>query len=186
MRVTDPIALLRSAALSTDPTPARPIRVLRPSVARLIAACLVAGAAWIVAEAAGGLFFLALGVRLWRYELLPLLWAITSPVVWLFALSLIVPLSIAYDRLVACRWQGRARLTARALFVMTLGPALEVLINELLFKAWLGHALYVYTVLPTVSGSGSWLSPLYYATLLIHVPITDRLLGTSACAADRR
>lgn len=170
--MTDPLASSRSAVLRPDAAPPRS----RP--ARLIAACLVAGAAWIVAEVAGGLFFLALGVRLWRYELMPLFWAITSPVVWLFALTLIVPLSIGYDRLVARRWTGRARFVARALFVMSAGPALEVLINELLFKAGIGRALYVYTVLPTFSGSGSWLSPLYYATLLIHVPITDRLLGS--------
>jgi hypothetical protein len=172
--VTDPLALSRSAMLRPDAASAR----FRP--ARLAAACLVAGAAWIVAEVAGGLFLLALGVRLWRYELMPLFWAITSPIVWLFALTLIVPLSIVYDRLVARRWTGRARFVARALFVMSVGPVLEVLINEFLFKAGLGRALYVYTVLPTFSGSGSWLSPLYYATLLIHVPITDRLLGSDA------
>jgi hypothetical protein len=156
------------------------------TAARLLAACLVAGAAWVVAEVAGGLFFLALGVRLWRYELLPLLWAITSPIVWLFAVGLIVPLSIAYDRMVAVRWRGRGRFIARLLFVMSVGPVLEVLINEYLFKAGVGCALYVYTTLPTFSGSGSWLSPLYYATLLIHVPITDRLLGAAAPAQHSR
>jgi len=152
------------------------------TAARLLAACFVAGAAWVVAEVAGGLFFLALGVRLWRYELVPLFWDITSPIVWLFAVGLIVPLSIGYDRIVACRWRGRGRLVARLLFVMSVGPVLEVLINEFLFKAAVGRALYIYTTLPTFSGSWSWLSPFYYATLLIHVPITDRLLGASAPA----
>lgn len=149
------------------------------TAARLLAACVAAGAAWVLAEVTGGLFFLALGVRLWRYEILPLFWEITSPVVWLFAVGLIVPLSVAYDRTVACRWRGGGRLLARLLFVMSVGPLLEVLINELLFKGAAGRALYTYTVLRTFSGSGSWLSPLYYATLLIHVPITDRLLGAS-------
>ena len=49
-------------------------------------------------------------------------------------------------------------------------------VTELGFKGLVGRGLYEYTVLATFGGSGSWLSPLYYMTLLVHVPITDRLL----------
>ena len=143
---------------------------------RLAAACAVAGAAWVVCEVAGGLAFLSMGVRLWRYHLLPVWWDITSPIVWIFAATLIVPLSMAFER----RWThglgAGARMACLAAFVGTIGPVLEVLFNELGFKALIGSGLYEYTVLATFDGSGSWLSPLYYLTLLVHVPITDRLL----------
>lgn len=141
-----------------------------------MAACAAAGLAWIVCEVAGGLAFLAMGVRLWRYHLMPVWWDITSPIVWIFAVTLIVPLSLAFER----RWThglgGGARLARLAAFVGTAGPVLEVLFNEIGFKALIGRGLYEYTVLATFSGSGSWLSPFYYMTLLVHVPITDRLL----------
>jgi hypothetical protein len=143
---------------------------------RIALACLVAGAAWIVCEVVGGLAFLALGVRLWRYELMPIWWEITSPIVWIFALFLIVPLTLAFEARYTRHVPARSRLLRVAAFVGIVGPALEVAINEFLFKAWLGRALYEYTLLPTFSGSGSWVSPLYYLTLLIHMPITDRIL----------
>jgi len=143
---------------------------------RLATACAAAGLAWVVCEVAGGLAFLALGIRLWRYHLMPLWWDITSPIVWMFAVTLIVPLCRAFER----RWTpGRgvgARMAGLAAFVGTIGPVLEVLLNELGFKGLVGRGLYEYTVLATFGGSGSWLSPLYYMTLLVHVPITDRLL----------
>lgn len=148
----------------------------RTSRWRFIAACLAAGAAWIVVEVGGGLAFLAAGVRLWRYDIAPLFWEITSPVVWVFAVTLIVPLSIAYDRRVCHRRLGWRRASARLVFLMVTGPVLEVLINEHIFKAWYGRPLYEYLVLPLFNGSSSLLSPLYYATLMIHVPITERLL----------
>lgn len=143
---------------------------------RIAAACAIAALAWIVCETAGGLAFLAAGVRLWRYEILPVAWAITSPVVWLFALALIMPLTLAFE----ARWTAglapRARLARVALFVAIAGPVLEVLINEILFRRAIGRPLYEYLVLPTFAGSGSWLSPFYYLTLLVHVPVTDRIL----------
>jgi hypothetical protein len=117
-----------------------------------------------------------LGIRLWRYHLMPVWWDITSPIVWMFAATLIVPLSQAFER----RWtQGLSpgvRMARLAVFVGTIGPVLEVLFNELGFKGLVGQGLYEYTVLATFEGSGSWLSPLYYLTLLVHVPVTDRLL----------
>jgi hypothetical protein len=138
---------------------------------KLAAACVVAGLAWVVCEVAGGLAFLAMGIRLWRYHLMPVWSDITSPIVWIFAATLIVPLSRAFER----RWtQGLgagARMARLAAFVGTIGPVLEVL-----FKGLVGRGLYEYTVLATFGGSGSWLSPFYYMTLLVHVPITDRLL----------
>ena len=110
---------------------------------------------------------------------MPLFWAITSPVVWVFALLLIMPLSLAFERRYADGLAPRARLVRVAVFVAIAGPVLEVAFNELLFKRWYGQPLYEYLVLPTFAGSGSWLSPLYYLTLLIHVPITDRILRRS-------
>lgn len=144
---------------------------------RLALACVVAGLAWIVCEVAGGLAFLAAGVRLWRYEIAPLFLEITSPAVWVFAVALIIPLSLAFERRYTRGRPRRVRLVRLALFVAIVGPVLEVLVNETLFRRLWGAPLYEYLVLPTFGGSGSWLSPLYYLTLLIHVPITDRILG---------
>ncbi|MEO7404921.1 MAG: hypothetical protein ABIU95_14740 [Burkholderiales bacterium] len=147
---------------------------------RVVVACVVASVVWIVCEIAGGLAFLAMGVRLWRYEIAPMAWDITSPIVWLFAVTLIVPLSIAFERRYTLGQPRRVRLVRLALFVAIVGPLLEVLINELVFKALLRVPLYEYLALPTFNGSGSWLSPLYYLTLLVHVPITDRILYPSS------
>ena len=164
----------------------RPARAGLSRRSALPLACLAAGMAWIVAEVGGGLTFLSLGVRLWRYEICPVLDAITSPVIWALAAGLIIPLSLAFDRAVADRFRGMAKLGARLAFVMTTGSVLEVLINEFFFRVCLGQPLYEYLVLPTFAGSGSLLSPLYYSTLLIHIPITDRLLGASAASASPR
>jgi hypothetical protein len=152
---------------------------------RVLVACLVAALAWIVMEVGGGLFFLALGVRLWEYHVLPLWSAITSPIVWAFAGALIIPMSIGFERAVLDRVDGRQRAWVHLGFLMLTGSVLEVVFNELLFKAWVGRPLYTYLVAPTWHGSGSLLSPFYYATLMIHVPITDRVLRpTSATAAS--
>lgn len=164
----------------------RPARAGLSRRSALPLACLAAGMAWIVAEVGGGLTFLSLGVRLWRYEICPVLHAITSPVIWALAAGLIIPLSLAFDRAVANRFRGAAKLAARLAFVMTTGSVLEVLINEFFFRACLGRPLYEYLVLPTFAGSGSLLSPLYYSTLLIHIPITDRLLRVSTASAPPR
>ena len=150
---------------------------------RFVLACLTAGAAWIVVEVGGGLLFLAAGVRLWRYEIVPILFEITSPVVWLFAATLIIPLCVVFDRRVTDHLSPGNRLPARLAFLMVAGTVLEVVINETMFIEGVGRPLYTYLVLPTFGGSGSWLSPLYYATLIIHVPITDRLLRHSPAAA---
>lgn len=148
---------------------------------RLLLACLVASSAWIVCEVAGGLTFLAFGVRLWRYEILPLFAQITSPVVWGLAAALILPLAILFERGAGIRrLPPFGRAASRLLFLMCVGPVVEVLLNEHLFVPFLGRPLYRYLVLPTFEGSGSLLSPLYYATLYLHVPITDKLLQSRA------
>ncbi|MBM4194080.1 MAG: hypothetical protein FJ202_06845 [Gemmatimonadetes bacterium] len=144
---------------------------------RLALACLTAGIAWIVVEVAGGLAFLAAGVRLWRYEIAPLWFEITSPVVWAFAVLLIVPLSVTFDRAVMHHIPPRYRLGVHLAFLMVTGSILEVAINEWVFRAAFGRPLYEYLVLPTFGGSGSLLSPLYYATLLIHRPVCRWILG---------
>lgn len=142
---------------------------------RLLRAGIVSAAGWVACETAGGLFFLALGVRLWRYEIAPLFLAVTSPVVWALAFSLLGPLTLlwlaAEERL---RLARAGRLAARAAFFVTAGPILEVLINRAFFPLAAGHPLYAYTFLPTFGGSGSLLSPFYYATLLVHVPWVER------------
>lgn len=145
--------------------------------ARFTVACLVAGASWVLAEVTGGLTFLFCGVRLWRYEIVPLFFGITSPLVWVCATVLIVPLCIGFDALVRSdRLAPGRRALARLVFLMTTGSVLEVLLNQHVFVTIYGRPLYSYLVLPTFQGSGSLLSPLYYATLYLHVPIADRLL----------
>jgi hypothetical protein len=144
-------------------------------VRRVATAWLVAGVSWVVMEVCGGLAFLAAGVRLWRYEILPLCWDITSPVVWCIAAAAIPALCMPLDRFVDRNLPPRAVIWARLAFFMTVGPIAEVLINELLFKRYFGSPLYRYLVLPTFDGSGSALSPFYYATLLIHYPLLARL-----------
>jgi hypothetical protein len=146
-------------------------------MSKLLLSCLVVGVAWVIVETCGGLIFLAAGIRLWHYEILPLAWAITSPVVWVFAAMLIMPCCLAFDRRVTCRVSPKLRTPARLAFLMTAGPVIEVLFNEFLFRGLVGRPLYVYDMLTTFDGSGSLLSPLYYATLIIHAPVTDRLLA---------
>lgn len=147
------------------------------SAFRWIAAGAVASASWIAMETAGGLLFLGLGVRLWRYEIVPVFAAITSPVIWGIAFLLIVPLVALFDRFVARRLSPRGARLARLGYLMTAGPVLEVVINEAIFRGSLGRPLYVYLVAPTFDGSGSLLSPLYYATLYPHLAFTDRIFG---------
>jgi hypothetical protein len=141
--------------------------------ARIVLASLAASAAWVLCEVGGGLLFLSLGLRLWRYEIAPLFSDITSPVVWLLAFLLITPLTLAFERLSAS-WRGPL---PRLAFLMVTGSVLEVLLNRYLFEGLLGRPLYRYTFLPTFDGSGSWLSPLYYATLYVHAPVADRILS---------
>ncbi|HEV8267069.1 MAG TPA: hypothetical protein VGR00_02500 [Thermoanaerobaculia bacterium] len=140
-------------------------------------ACLAGAAGWIVCETTFGLIFLGFGVRLWRYHITPLFSAITSPWIWLFAFVLITPLIALFDRALRLRHAApRRRALYRLAFLMTAGPVLEVILNESIFVRLLGQSLYTYTVLPTFGGSGSLLSPIYYATLYVHIPVADRLL----------
>jgi len=157
-----------------------------PRALRLPLACVLGAAAWALSEVGGGLAFLAAGVRLWRYEVLPMFSGITSPVVWTLAGLLIVPVMLLFDRAFRTdRLTPRRRAAARLGFMMIIGPVLEVVINRHLFIQVFGQPLYLYTVLPTFEGSGSLLSPLYYATLYIHVPVSDRILGRYAKRAAR-
>jgi hypothetical protein len=156
------------------------------TITRFLLACLAASAAWFIAEASCGLAFLAADVRLWRYDICPVLCAITSPLAWPLAGALIIPLSWTFDRLVANRYRGGRKFLARLAFVMAVGPVLEVAINDCVCKGCLGYPMYEYLVLPTFSGSGSLLSPLYYSTVLIHLPLTDRLLTNASTSAYRR
>lgn len=144
---------------------------------RIFLACLVAGLTWVFVEVGGGLLFLAAGVRLWRYEIAPIWFDITSPVVWLLAVVLVVPLGLGFQRLAGGRLRGSRRGWGALLFLMSAGPVVEVALNELVFKGLFGTPLYRYLVLPTWGGSGSLLSPLYYGTLILHLPITERILG---------
>jgi hypothetical protein len=150
----------------------------------LLEAGLFSASGWVACETLGGLFFLALGVRLWRYRIAPLFLGVTSPVVWTLAFLLLGPLTLAWlafeDRLALSRTR---RLAARAAFFMTAGPALEVVLNRGLFAGLAGHPLYAYTLLPTFGGSGSLLSPLYYATLLVHVPWVERARSAALATA---
>lgn len=143
--------------------------------AKLLRAGILSAAAWVLCETLGGLFFLSLGVRLWRYQIAPLFLAVTSPVIWGLAFLLMGPLTLAWldvEQILPLRRAGR--LAARAAFFMSVGPVLEVLLNRGFFATTVGRPLYLYTFLPTFGGSGSLLSPFYYSTLLIHVPWIER------------
>lgn len=146
---------------------------------RFLLACLIAGLAWIVAEVAGGLLFLWAGVRLWRYEIAPLFLDITSPLVWALAVLLIVPLSSLFDTVTRQSGTRRARLFGHLAFLMITGPIVEVVLNDHVFRTLFGRPLYTYLVLPTFEGSGSLLSPFYYATLVMHRPLTEKLTRDS-------
>lgn len=125
-------------------------------------------------ETLGGLAFLAAGLRLWRYHLLPLLWEITGPVIWLIVFLVMGPFMLAFDAVERDRgWEGRRRTTFRVLYLVVVGPVVEVLIDELVCKARLGGPLYTHTVLPTLEGPGSLLSPFDCLTLYDHYPLTE-------------
>ncbi len=138
---------------------------------------LLSSVSWIVCETLGGLAFLAAGVRLWSYHMVPLFWRITSPVIWLVVFLVMGPFMLGFHRVEARRgWSGVRRALYRSLFLVTVGPIVEVIINQYFFKGLLGAALYTYEKLPTFEGSGSLLSPFYYFTLYIHYPMTAALL----------
>jgi hypothetical protein len=137
-------------------------------------------AAWIVCETVGGLIFLAFGIRLWSYHIAPVFWAITSLVGWIFVWFVAGNLIFFY-----LLWETKAEVTSawrwcfRALFLMIAGPVNEVIWNTIIWNV-ADTPLYLYTVLPTFSGSGSLLSPLYYLTLLLGFWIEERVPGTLA------
>jgi hypothetical protein len=146
---------------------------------------VLSAAAWILCETFGGLFFRAFGVRLWRYEIAPLVFGVTSPVIWGLAFLLLGPLTWLWLQIEE-RLPAAGRLWARVAFFATAGPVLEVVLNRGVFIALLGRPLYEYLVLPTFDGSGSLLSPLYYMTLLIHVPWVKRAAGRGRLAVPAR
>ncbi len=159
----------------------------RRDLLRFVAACAAASLAWIACEVLGGLAFLALGLRLWRYEIVPVFSGITSPVVWLLAFVLITPFTFGFDRwLRTDRLPDRWRVALRLAFLMVTGPVLEVILNRFLFETACGRPLYRYTFLPTFDGSGSLLSPLYYATLYVHRPVVDLLRTSTGAASSAR
>jgi hypothetical protein len=65
------------------------------------------------------------------------------------------------------------------------GPINEVLWNSVIWTA-AGMPLYQYTMLPTFSGSGSYLSPLYYLTLLLGFWLDERVPGPSVTESTGR
>jgi hypothetical protein len=139
--------------------------------------------AWIVCETLGGLLFLACGVRLWAYHITPILWDIASPVGWLLVYGVAGLNCFGY---LVCEHRLRVqgcwrRWLYRGLFLMVAGPVNEVVFNSLIW-ALAGTPVYLYTFWPTFSGSGSYLSPLYYLTLLLGLWIEERLPRTLASA----
>jgi hypothetical protein len=151
---------------------------------RYVFACMTSATGWILCEAGFGGLFLALGVRLWRYDVVPLLSGITSPVVWVVSALLVTPLMTAWEKAFRL-WDTTAarRAAMRLAALMLFGSSLEVVFNTILFPWLFGRPLYRYEVLPTFGGSGSLLSPIYYATLYIHLPVVDRILGRQPSAA---
>jgi hypothetical protein len=139
---------------------------------------VVALAAWVPCEVLGGLAFLALGVRLWAYHLAPVCWQLTSAAGWALLLPLLGGQCCLY-----LAWEQRAGVSGsqrwlyRALFLVVAGPVNEVFWNAVV-RAAFGPPLFLYTVLPTFGGSGSWLSPLYYLTLLAGFFLDERVPGT--------
>jgi hypothetical protein len=130
---------------------------------------------WTVCEVTVGLFFLMLGQRLWEYYKYPVAFGFTSPIVWALAFLLIPPAFLAclfLERKFALGvWPAWA---LRTFFCCTLGTSIELIVSAIYLSAF-GSPLYLYTYLPTFGGWGSWLSPLYYATLLVHFPVEEWL-----------
>lgn len=149
---------------------------MRPFLVWLVV-CALSSVSWIVCETLGGLAFLAAGVRLWTYQMMPLFWKITSPVIWLVVFVAMGPFMLAFGALEErAGWKGHRKVAYRILYLVTVGPIVEVLINKLFFIGIIGQPLYVYETLPTFGGSGSVLSPFYYFTLYVHYPMTELVL----------
>jgi hypothetical protein len=160
-------------------------RATKPRRGSLLPLCLrctltsvVALAVWIPCEVLGGLAFLALGIRLWTYHLAPVCWQLTSLLGWALLLPLLGGQCCLYlvgEQRAAVR--GPWRWLCRALFLAVAGPVNEVVWNAVIREAF-GRPLFRYTLLPTFGGSGSWLSPLYYLTLLSGFLLDERVPGT--------
>jgi hypothetical protein len=151
-------------------TPA-PTRAAGCSPTNLVAAwlitCTISVVSWILCETLGGLIFLALGIRLWAYQITPIFWGIASYTGWIYVFFIVGTGCFAYllgEHGLEVR--GPRRWLYRSLFLVIAGPVTEVIWNHATWNV-LDIPLYLYTELPTFSGSGSWLSPLYYQTLLL-------------------
>src|SRR5258706_14679565 len=143
---------------------------------RYFLACITSATGWLLCEAGFGILFLALGVRLWRYEVSPLLSGITSPVAWVVAALLITPIMTAWEKAFHLWDTTVARRAAiRLAGLILFGSSLELVLNTTLFPWLFGRPLYRYEFLPTFGGSGSLLSPIYYSTLYLHLPAVDRI-----------
>jgi hypothetical protein len=159
--------------LRTRPRPAVP----PPLWLRCTLTSVVTLAAWILCEVLGGLAYLAIGIRLWAYHLAPVCWELTSFAGW----ALLLPL-LGGQCCLWLAWEQRAGLDGprrwlyRALFLAVAGAVNEVFWNAVV-RAAFGQPLFLYTVLPTFGGSGSWLSPLYYLTLLSGFLLDERVPG---------
>ena len=145
---------------------------------RCVLTCLVGVLVWVPCEVLVGLGFLAMGIRLWDYQITPLLWQITSYAGWA-----VVFLVVGTNCSLYLLWEEWARVSGsrrwayRALYLVVFGPINEVIWNSLIWWAC-GTPLYLYTLLPTFEGSGSVLSPLYYLTLLSGFWLDERVPGT--------
>ncbi len=158
----------------------------RPSLwARCALTSAIALLAWIPCEVLGGLAFLGLNVRLCAYQITPLFWATTSLAGW-GMVYLVLGSNCSLYLLWEDRRQvfGRRRWLYRGLFLILGGPINEVVWNSVIWVA-AGTPLYQYTLLPTFGGSGSYLSPLYYLTLLLGFWLDERVPGTLAFGKHR-
>ncbi|HKI34114.1 MAG TPA: hypothetical protein VKA46_19835 [Gemmataceae bacterium] len=176
---------------STDCLPPRGGKVFRPRAGRAplwvrcVATSVVALLAWIPCEVLGGLAFLGLNVRLWAYRITPLFWETTSLAGWGMVFAVLGGNCSVY---LLCENRagvvGPRRWLYRGLFLVVSGPVNEVVWNSVIWSA-AGTPLYQYVVLPTFGGSGSYLSPLYYLTLLLGFWLDERVPGTLAFGKHR-
>jgi hypothetical protein len=151
-----------------------------PLLLRWFMTSVVGLAAWIPCEVLGGMLFLALGIRLWKYDITPVFCELTSLVGWIFVLLVLgvnCAIYLLWEEWAGVR--GWRRWAYRALFLTVSGPINEIIWNSLVWGAY-GTPLYRYTVLATFEGSGSFLSPLYYLTLLTGFWLDERIPGTLA------
>jgi hypothetical protein len=171
----------RRMASSLDRPASLSSKESEPNLCRgFIITSVISVIAWIICETLGGLLFLALGIRLWAYHITPIFWAIASYTGWAFVFFVAGINCIAYlhlERLVGIA--GWKRWLSRSLFFAVAGPFCEVIWNHATWNL-VGTPIYLYTVCPTFSGSGSLFSPLYYQTLLLGFWVEERIPGSLA------